>query len=74
VFGNYVTKKGQTSESDRIPYIFIPALISYNGYKINSKTIIDSYGNVLNRPYIRVYNPEVTSENQERYLIYKRVG
>lgn len=78
VFGStVVNKSGKKEDSTRIPYVFLPFRIinGKNGAHIRkSETLTDKYGNIINRSYIRVVNPIANFENQQRYLIYKKIG
>lgn len=75
VFGTtVVNKSGKKEDSTRIPYVFIPARTDRNGNARPSETIVDRGGHIVNRAYIIVYNPISNFENQQKYLIYKRIG
>lgn len=69
-----VNKDGSIENSNRIPYVFVPIKIYKNSWVSKSNTIRDDYGNIINRSYIRVLNPIANYENQQKYLIYKRIG
>ena len=70
VFGNTIVKDGKEENVDRIPYVFIPGRL-YEGSDdlYRSLTLGDA-----ERSYIRVLNPVANYENQQRYLIYKKIG
>lgn len=75
VFGiHVVNKSGKTEDSTRIPYVFIPARMDKDGNMLRSETLVDRFGHVINRAYIRVLNPIANYENQQKYLTYKRIG
>ena len=74
-FGNVFGKNINNNEkSTRIPYVFIPVRINSKGNVYDSRSLIDRYGNIINRSYIRVLNPIANFENQQKYLNYKRIG
>lgn len=76
-FGNEITANGNTEETDRIPYVFIPIRISSNGYISPSETMSKSTKNgtvFTNNQYIRVLNPVANYENSQKYLTYKKIG
>lgn len=76
-FGNDIVKNGQTEETDRIPYVFIPIRISSSGYVSPSETMSKSTKNgtvFTNNQYIRVLNPVANYENSQKYLTYKKIG
>lgn len=74
-FGNVFGKNINNNEkSTRIPYVFIPIRINSKGVVYNSRSLVDRYGNIINRSYIRVLNPIANFENQQKYLNYKRIG
>jgi hypothetical protein len=76
-FGNEITANGNTEETDRIPYVFIPVRISSRGYVSPSETMSKSTKNgtvFTNNQYIRVLNPVANYENSQKYLTYKKIG
>lgn len=76
-FGNEITANGNTEETDRIPYVFIPIRISSRGYISPSETMSKSTKNgtvFTNNQYIRVLNPVANYENSQKYLTYKKIG
>ena len=76
-FGNEITANGNTEETDRIPYVFIPVRISSNGYISPSETMSKSTKNgtvFTDNSYIRVLNPVANYENSQKYLTYKKIG
>ena len=76
-FGNEITANGNTEETDRVPYVFIPVRISSNGYVSPSETMSKSTKNgtvFTNNQYIRVLNPVANYENSQKYLTYKKIG
>ena len=76
-FGNEITANGNTEETDRIPYVFIPIRISSRGYISPSETMSKSTKNgtvFTNNSYIRVLNPVANYENSQKYLTYKKIG
>lgn len=76
-FGNEVVKNGQTEETDRIPYVFIPVRITQDGRIFASETMSKSTKNgtvFTDNSYIRVLNPVANYENSQKYLTYKKIG
>ena len=74
VFGNFLVDSKENEDSDRIPYVFIPVRKNAFGGISYGKDFVNSYGNLINRPYVRVYNPAFNFENDQKYFIYKRIG